>query len=60
MKIIFEKWYMGKVLESWTTIFNNEKELVEFMNERVDYLLGLDDCYITIRRAKMYEKKESD
>ena len=38
----------------------NEKELVEFMNERVDHLLGLKDYYITIRRAKMYEKKESD
>lgn len=60
MKIIFEKWYMGKVLENWTTIFNNEKELVEFMNERVDHLLGSGDYYITIRRAKMYEKKESD
>lgn len=57
MKIIFEKWYKGKVLEDWTTIFNNEKELVEFMNERVDHLLGLKDYYITIRKAKMYEKK---
>ena len=54
MKIIFEKWYKGNVLENWTTIFNNEEELVEFMNKKVHYLLGLDDCYITTRRAKIY------
>lgn len=58
MKIIFEKLYKGEVLEAWTTIFNNEKELVEFMNERVHFLLGLEDCYIIIRRAKMYEKND--
>ena len=59
MKIVYEKWYKGKRLDSCARIFNNIDELLEYMNNAKEHLLGLDEtCYITIRQVKEYKVGE--
>lgn len=69
MKIIFEKWYKGNVLENWTTIFNNEenqqlKSQLEASEkarkEAIEYIKSNANIYLNICGDKIGFLKEND
>lgn len=62
MKILFQKFVVsgerkGENCEAWEKLFDNVEQLLEYMNEWQDYLLG-DDYEIRIREIPSYKKGE--
>lgn len=57
MKILFEKFSGNNLLHSWTMLFNNIDEVLKFMEQKKDYLLGDNlspDYTIKIRGIKEF------
>ena len=52
MKILFEKYEKDTILYSWTRLFNNIDDLLKFMKEHKEYLLGDEYYSIKIRAIK--------
>lgn len=52
MKILFEKFHKNEILNNWTKLFDNEEDLLKFMEENKGYLLGDENYSIKIRAIK--------
>lgn len=57
-KILFEKIHKGEPLYSWTRLFDSKDDLIEFIIEHKEHLLGLNDYYIKIREIEIFNRKE--
>ena len=55
MKIIFEKLEGNRILDSWTRIFESVEELLEYMAEHKDILIG-NGLWLRIRQIKDIRK----
>lgn len=56
MKILFEKFSGNNILNSWTKLFNDIDELLKFMEDNKEYLLG-ENYSLKIRTVEEYKNE---